>query len=52
MGRKYMKTHPNSSATVGVRAWLRNRREWRLVCREDGDQNGRALAQLTGHLIT
>ncbi len=33
--RKYMKAHPKSYATIGVRAWLRNRHKCRLVCREE-----------------
>ena len=38
---KYMKTHPKSYATIGVRAWLRSRHKCRLICRENGDQSGR-----------
>jgi hypothetical protein len=36
--RKYMKAHPKSYATIGMRSWLRSRHMFRLVCREDGDQ--------------
>jgi hypothetical protein len=36
--RKYMKAHPKSYATIGVRAWLRNRHKYRLVCRENAGQ--------------
>ena len=34
--RKQMKAHPRSYATIGVRAWLRDRRKWRLICHERG----------------
>jgi hypothetical protein len=38
--RKYMRAHPHSYATIGVRAWLRSRRRWRLVCGEELDSYG------------
>ncbi len=43
--RKYMRAHPNSYATIGVRAWLQNRRKWRLVCREDENPNPEKLGE-------
>ena len=30
--RKYMRAHPNSYATIGVRGWLRNRHKCILIC--------------------
>jgi hypothetical protein len=36
--RKYMKAHPLSYATIGVRAWLRNPHKCKLVCREGNQQ--------------
>jgi hypothetical protein len=38
--RKYMKAHPNSYATLGVRGWLRDRGKCRLVCREQEEHLG------------
>jgi hypothetical protein len=33
--REQMKAHPDSYATAGVRAWLRSRHKWHLICRPD-----------------
>jgi hypothetical protein len=30
--RKHMKAHPNDYATIGVRAWLRSRHKFVLIC--------------------
>jgi hypothetical protein len=38
--RKYMKAYPHSYATIGVRAWIRDRRKWRIVCREERQTDG------------
>jgi len=36
--RKYMKSHPNDYATIGMKGWLRSRHKCRLVCREEQKQ--------------
>jgi hypothetical protein len=35
----YMKAHPRSYATLSVRAWLRSRRKYRLICREQREES-------------